>query len=223
MIDLPGYGNQLAEGAVLTLEVAFTSLFFGMILGLLGAAGKLSRHRLIREPVTWVTNLLRGVPEFVILLICYFGLSNFLTEMSDGEMDITPFWGGVFALSIVFGAYSSEAFRGAFLAVHEGQLEAGRAYGMRPVQIFFRIHLPQAWRLVLPSLNNQWQNLLKDTSLVSVLGLEELLRKSTMAANETKQPFLYFLAAGATYMLFLGISIPVFWYLEKRANRGVRA
>ena len=219
MLNLYGYGNQLVDGIWVTLEVAFTSLGIGLALGLLGAAAKLSPRRWLRLPATAVTNVLRGVPEFVILLICYFGLSN-LMHAAGSDIDVTPFEGGVFALSIVFGSYSSEAFRGAFLSVGKGQLEAARAFGMRPTQVFFRIHLPLAWRLALPSLNNQWQNLLKDTSLVSVLGLEELMRKTQVAAQVTKEPFVFYITAALIYLVFLAISNPIFILLERRASRG---
>lgn len=220
MLNLYGYGNQLVDGVWVTLEVAFTALAIGLVLGLLGAAAKLSSRRWLSLPATAVTNLLRGVPEFVILLICYFGLTNLLSRLSGGDVDVSPFEGGVFALSIVFGSYSSEAFRGAFLSVAKGQLEAARAFGMRPSQVFFRIHLPQAWRLALPSLNNQWQNLLKDTSLVSVLGLEELMRKTQVAAQVTKEPFVFYITASLIYLVFLAISNPIFILLERRASRG---
>lgn len=219
MLNLYGYGNQLVDGIWVTLEVAFTSLGIGLALGLIGAAAKLSPRRWLSMPATAVTNILRGVPEFVILLICYFGLSN-LMHAAGSTIDVTPFEGGVFALSIVFGSYASEAFRGAFLSVGKGQLEAARAFGMRPLQVFIRIHLPQAWRLALPSLNNQWQNLLKDTSLVSVLGLEELMRKTQVAAQVTKEPFVFYITASMIYLVFLAISNPIFILLERRASRG---
>ena len=209
------------QGAGVTLEVAFTTLFFGLAFGLLGAAAKLSKAAWLRVPVTTVTSLLRGVPEFVILLICYFELGDILNRVSGGRVSIDPFTGGVVALSIVLAAYSSETFRGAFLSVPPGQLEAARAFGMHPRQVFFRIHLPQAMRFALPSLSNLWQNLLKDSALVSVLGLEELMQKASIAAQVTKQPFVYFLAAAFIYLIFLGISNVVFARLERRASRGV--
>jgi His/Glu/Gln/Arg/opine family amino acid ABC transporter permease subunit len=209
------------QGAGVTLEVAFTTLFFGLAFGLLGAAAKLSKTAWLRVPVTTVTSLLRGVPEFVILLICYFELGSILQGLTNGRVSIDPFTGGVVALSIVLAAYSSETFRGAFLSVPPGQLEAARAFGMRPGQVFFRIHLPQAMRLALPSLSNLWQNLLKDSALVSVLGLEELMQKASIAAQVTKQPFVYFLSAAFIYMIFLAISNAVFARLERRASRGV--
>jgi polar amino acid transport system permease protein len=203
--------------------VAFTTLFFGLAFGLLGAAAKLSKAAWLRVPVMTVTSLLRGVPEFVILLICYFELGNILQGLTGGRVSIDPFTGGVVALSIVLAAYSSETFRGAFLSVPPGQLEAARAFGMQPQQVFFRIHLPQAMRFALPSLSNLWQNLLKDSALVSVLGLEELMQKASIAAQVTKQPFVYFLAAAFIYLIFLAISNVVFARLERRAARGVAA
>lgn len=219
-MGLYGYELQLLQGALVTIEVALASTAIGIVLGVLGALGKLSHHRWLSRPVTVVTDLLRGVPEFVILLICYFGLTNLLNHWFSARVDVSPFGGGVFALSIVFGAYASEVFRGAFLGVPIGQLEAARAFGMRPRRIFFRIHLPQAWRLALPSLNNQWQNVVKDSALVSVLGLEELMRKAQIGGQVTKHPFNFYLAAALVYLVFLALSNPLFSLLERRASRG---
>lgn len=220
-MGLYGYELQLLQGALITIEVALASAAIGTVLGVLGALAKMSRYPWLSRPVAMVTDLLRGIPEFVILLICYFGLTNLLNQWAGSRIDVSPFAGGVFALSIVFGAYASEVFRGAFLGVPVGQLEAAKAFGMRPWRIFFRIHLPQAWRLALPSLNNQWQNVLKDSSLVSVLGLEELMRKAQIGAQVTKHPFNFYLAAALVYFVFLGISNPLFSFLERRANRGL--
>jgi polar amino acid transport system permease protein len=194
------------------------ALTLGLALGLLGAAAKLSGHGWIRWPVNIFFNLLRGVPEFLILLIVYFGAADLLGDtLSPG-----PFAAGTIALGVVFGAYSSETFRGAFLAVPAGQMEAGRAFGMSRTKVFARIHLPQAWRFALPGLANLWQGLLKDTSLVSVLGLEETLRKANIAAEVTKHPFPFYFAALAIYLAFITVSNPTFAWLERRASRGVQ-
>lgn len=217
---LLSYLGQLLQGAMVTLQLAFTALFFGLLLGLAFAACKLSGNGYLRRPVAFFTNLLRGVPEFLIILICYFGLSNLVNNHFDAAFEITPFAGGVFALSIVFAAYASEVFRGGFAAVPHGQIEAAKAYGLSRGQMFFAIQLPQAWRISLPSLGNMWQSLLKDTSLVSVVGLEDLLKKADMAAQYSKQPFVFFMAVAAIYFLFLGVSNPLFAYLEKQASRG---
>jgi His/Glu/Gln/Arg/opine family amino acid ABC transporter permease subunit len=221
VINLHGYGWQLLQGVAVTLELAFCCLICGLALGMLLAGAKLSRNQVLRRVVTWVTNLIRGIPEFVILLICYFGLTNLIYEITKSDAQLSPFAGGVFALSVVLGANSSETFRGAFLAVPHGQIEAGRAFGMRPAHVFLRIHLPQAWRVALPSLSNLWQNLLKDTSLVSVLGLQELMEKANIGAQVTRAPFTFFLVAAFLYLVLLGLSTPVFHGLERLAGRGV--
>jgi polar amino acid transport system permease protein len=216
--DLAGFGPQLLAGAAVTLELAFGALALGLALGLAGAAGKLSPLAWVRVPVTLFLNLLRGVPEFLILLIVYFGASEWLGDaLAPG-----PFGAGVFALGIVFGAYASETFRGGFLAVPPGQIEAARAVGMGRRQTFFLIRLPQAWRFALPGIGNLWQGLVKDTSLVSVVGLEEILRKANIAAQVTQHPFPFYLAAMALYLGIVTLSNPVFGWLERRANRGVR-
>jgi polar amino acid transport system permease protein len=218
MGDLAGYGPQLLAGAGVTLEMAFGALALGLLLGLLGAAAKLSPSAWLRVPVTLFLNLLRGVPEFLILLIVYFGASELLGE----DLAPGPFGAGVFALGSVFGAYSSETFRGGFLAVPAGQLEAARAFGMSGSQAFFLIRLPQAWRFALPGIGNLWQGLVKDTSLVSVVGLEEILRKANIAAQVTKHPFPFYLAAMALYLAIIALSNPAFAWAERRANRGTR-
>lgn len=218
MPDLAGFGPQLLAGAAVTLELAASALALGLLLGLMGAAAKLSPVSWVSRPVTLLLNVLRGVPEFLILLIVYFVSARLLGD----DLALGPFAAGVLALGIVFGAYSSETFRGAFLAVPPGQIEAARAFGMTGIQTFFRILLPQAWRFAIPSIGNLWQGLIKDTSLVSVLGLEEILRKATIASQVTKHPFTFYLAAMALYLAITALSNPVFAWLERRASRGVR-
>jgi polar amino acid transport system permease protein len=218
MPDLAGFGPQLLQGALVTFELAASALALGLALGLAGAAAKLSPSPWLARPASLVLSLLRGVPEFLILLIVYFGAARILGD----DFAPGPFAAGVFALGIVFGAYASETFRGAFLAVPPGQIEAARAFGMTGSQSFFRIRLPQAWRFALPGIGNLWQGLVKDTSLVSVLGLEEILRKAKIGAQFTKHPFTFYLAAMALYLGFITLSHPVLAWLERRASRGVR-
>lgn len=223
MDDLWLYAGQLLQGAWVTVQLALSSLVVGLALGLVLAAGSLSGRTLLRRAVRLCTGLLRGIPEFLIVLVCYFGLSNLINNHFDGAVEISPFAAGVFALSIVFAAYASEVFRGSFAAIPRGQIEAAQAFGLTATQTFFAVRLPQAWRIALPSLGNLWQSLLKDTSLVSVVGLEDLLKKSNMAAQATHQPFLFFLAAATVYFVFLHASQPAFAWLERRAGRGFEA
>lgn len=185
---LQAYTGQLLQGALMTVQLACAALVCGLALGLVLAACQLSRHAWLRRPVAVLTGVLRGVPEFLVVLVCYFGLSNLINNHFDSAFDISPFFAGVVSLALVLGAYSSEVFRGSFVALERGQLEAARSLGLSPVQTFFLVRLPQAWRIAIPSLGNLWQSLLKDTSLVSVVGLEDLLKKSNMAAQASHQP-----------------------------------
>jgi polar amino acid transport system permease protein len=214
---LAGFGPQLLAGATVTIELALGALALGLVVGLAGAAAKLSPHRWVSRPAGLLLNLLRGVPEFLILLIVYFGAAQLVGD----DWAPGPFGAGVFALGLVFGAYASETFRGGFLAVPAGQIEAARAFGMTPVQTFFLVRLPQAWRVALPGIGNLWQGLVKDTSLVSVVGLEELIRKANIAAQVTKDPFPFYLAAMAIYLAIVTLSNPVFAWAERRASRGM--
>jgi polar amino acid transport system permease protein len=218
---LAGYGPQLLRGAATTLEVALTAAALGLTLGLAGGTASLSRHRWLRRTVQLTTGILRGVPEFVILLVCFFGLTGFLFRLTNGHVQISPFVAGAVALGLTFAAFASEAFRGAFAAVPSGQHEAAAALGLSPATTFRRILLPQALRLAIPSLANQWQTLLKDTSLVSVIGLGDLMRSADTAGQATNRPFDFLLAAAAIYFVFLTLSQPVFTAIERRARRGL--
>ncbi|MDZ7921875.1 ABC transporter permease subunit [Rhodoferax sp.] len=216
---LQAYTGQLLQGALMTVQLACAALVCGLALGLLLAACQLNRHAWLRRPVTVITGVLRGVPEFLVVLVCYFGLSNLINNHFDSAFDISPFFAGVVSLALVLGAYSSEVFRGSFVALDRGQLEAARSLGLSPVQTFFLVRLPQAWRIAIPSLGNLWQSLLKDTSLVSVVGLEDLLKKSNMAAQASREPFMFLLVAAVMYFCLLAISDPVVSALERRAQR----
>ena len=218
---LEGYGRQLALGAATTLAGAIAACALGLALGLAGGIASLSPGRWLGRSVRVVTGVLRGVPEFVILLVCFFGLTGLLFRLTGGAVEVSPFLAGVVALGLTFAAFASEAFRGAFASVPAGQLEAAASLGMAPRTTFRRVLLPQALRLAIPSLANQWQTLLKDTSLVSVIGLDDLMRKADTAGQATGRPFDFFLAAALVYFLFLAGSQPLLGRLERRARRGL--
>jgi polar amino acid transport system permease protein len=220
---LPAYTGQLLQGALMTVQLACAALVCGLVLGLVLAACQLSRQGWLRRPVALLTGVLRGVPEFLVVLVCYFGLSNLINNHFDSAFDISPFFAGVVSLALVLGAYASEVFRGSFAALERGQLEAARSLGLSSAQTFFLVRLPQAWRIAIPSLGNLWQSLLKDTSLVSVVGLEDLLKKSNMAAQASQEPFLFLMTAAVMYFCLLLMSGPLVAALERRAQRPYRA
>jgi His/Glu/Gln/Arg/opine family amino acid ABC transporter permease subunit len=222
MIDLHGFGDQLLQGAATTIVVAATSVVFGLPLGIGGAAAKLGAGRFLRACAEIYTTVVRGVPDLLIIFVIYFGGTVTLSKVYGRYMEVSAFASGVFALSIVFGAYATEIFRGAIQAVPRGQVEAANALGISPVRVFALVILPQAWRLALPALGNQWLILLKQTSLVSIVGLDELMRKSAVAAGATREPFTIYLAAAAIYLSLTLLSTILLEYGERRANRALR-
>lgn len=221
-----GFGDELLAGTAITVELALASLVLGMLLGLALAGAKLSRSLLLRSLAEGYALVIRGIPEFLVVLMIFFGSGQALRSLLGalgyhGYVEVSAFAAGTLALGLVFGAFSSEVFRGAFLAVPRGQIEAAVACGMTRWQVFRRVRLPQMWRFAIPGLGNLWMVLLKDTSLVSVIALDELLRWSNVAAETTRQPFTFYLAAAVIYLLLTIVSDGARVRLEAYAARGV--
>ncbi|HYE48233.1 MAG TPA: ABC transporter permease subunit [Azospirillaceae bacterium] len=222
-----GWGDEILRGAGVTVMVAVLSFLFGIALGGLGAAGKLSRSRTARGAADVYTTIIRGVPALLIIWLLFFGGSGAVTWVAGlfgygGRIEVGAFAVGVLAVGTVSGAYSTEVLRGAVQAVPAGQLEAAKALGMPRFLMFRRILVPQTLRYALPGLGNVWQLTLKDTSLVSVASLEELMRMSHLASGATRQPFFFFAVAAALYLLMTTASNAAFARAERHANRGVR-
>ncbi len=212
------YLPLLLQGLRMTLLLAVSTLIVGLALGMLLALAKLSRHAWLSRPVYAVTNFLRGIPEFLILLVIYFGGTQALGPLG---LEVGPFAAGLTALSLVFGSYASETFRAAFQSVPKGQIEAGRAYGFSGFQCFWMIQLPQIWKVAIPGLGNLWQGAVKDTALVSIVGLDDLMRKSNQAAQATREPFTFYFVASLMFLAITLVSMVVLAWLERRARRGV--
>ncbi|WP_127902925.1 ABC transporter permease [Solirhodobacter olei] len=226
MFDLYGFGHLLFEGTLVTIELSLAALVCGLVLGLAGAAMKLSGLWPLRLLAGIYTAVIRGVPELVVILFIYYGgvilLNKFAHSLGYvGYINVNAFTAGVTALSLTFGAYATEVFRGAIAAVPANQIEAARAIGMRPRTIFRRILLPQVWRFALPGLGNIFLIIIKETALVSVIGLDELMRKADLAVGYTKKPFTFFLFAACIYLSMTAVAMLFQRGLERRANRGV--
>jgi arginine/ornithine transport system permease protein len=223
-----GYGWFFWEGLKITLLVAVSAGCVVIPLGLLGAWGKLGSNPLARGVANAYTIIVRGVPELVLIILVYYGLTIVLqmaaSAISGSEViiDIDPFLTGVIALGTIYGAFATEVFRGAYLAVPRGQVEAAKASGMNRSLVVRRILLPQMWRFALPGLGNLWLVLIKATALMSVIQLDELMRKTDIAARALREPFKFYLTAA---LIYLGITI-VSMLLQQRAegwaNRGIR-
>lgn len=223
---LLGFGAQLAAGTLVTAGLAVASLAGGLLLGIAGAAARMSRRRLPRTAAQAYTTAVRGVPELLVILIVYFGASAAAGRVAalfgvTGFFELNPFLAGVAALSLTFGAYAAEVLRGAFLAVPPGQTEAAYSLGLTRARVFSHVLLPQVWRTALPGLGNLFLVLLKDTSLVSVVGLDEIMRKSALAVSYTQQPFTFYLAAAFIYLAMTAVSMAGIQVLERRAARGM--
>ena len=223
---LQGYGASLLQGAALTLAVALGSLLLALALGLAGAVAKLSRSAFWRRAATVYTTVIRGVPDLVLMMLIFYGgqiaVNAALGAIGHESVDIDPFIAGTATLGFIFGAYFTETFRGAMLAVPAGQIEAGRAFGMSPWLVFRRITAPQMLRFAIPSFTNNWLVLVKSTALVSLIGLNDMLQKAQQAAGATRQPFTFYLAVGALYLVVTTVSVLALRALEQRVSRGAR-
>ncbi|MFI8480354.1 ABC transporter permease [Pseudomonas sp. NPDC078700] len=222
--DLYGFGPALAAGTLMTIKLALSALVLGLVLGLLGALAKTSPYK----PLQWLggtySTIVRGIPELLWVLLIYFGTVSMMRTLADflglESLELSPFAAGVIALGMCFGSYATEVFRGAILAIPKGHREAGQALGMSKPRIFWRLVLPQMWRIALPGLGNLFMILMKDTALVSVIGLNEIMRRSQIAVTASKEPFTFFMVAAFIYLGLTVIAMTGMYFLEKRAGRG---
>lgn len=228
-----GWGDELLSGLWITVRLALAAVAVGLGVGLGVALLKNARSAVPRALGEAYTTVFRGLPELLTLFLVYYGaprLAGAVLALGETVFGLPPsgatpgvsaFWAGVAALALVFGAFASETFSGAIRGVPEGQREAAEALGLTSGQTFRLVLLPQVWRLALPGLGANWMTLLKDTSLVSVIALPDLMRQSYLAALSTKQPFFFYLAACLIYLALAGLSALAFAKLEARAARGV--
>ena len=228
MLDLQGYGPSiLIDGTLVTVNVALTSLAIAALLGMAGALAKLSASPVAAGVASVYTTIIRGIPDLVLMLLLFFGGQVFVNRMAplvgyDEYIDINPYLAGVLTIGFIFGAYMTETFRGAMLAVPRGQIEAAYAYGMTRAQVFRRVLLPQMVRHALPGFGNNWLVLLKTTALVSIIGLDDMVRKAALAAGATRQPFTFYFVVALDYLVLTTISILVLRWAERRYSAGFR-
>ena len=228
MLDFQGYGWVFWAGTKITLLVGLSAAPLVLALGLLGAWGKLADNPIARAVAGAYTTIVRGVPELVLILLVYYGitilLQHLLSLATGGEVlvDIDPFTAGTLTLGVIYGAFTTEVFRGAFQALDRGQIEAARACGMSRTLAFRRIMLPQVWRFAIPGLGNIWLLLIKATALMSIVQLPELMRMTDVAARAVRMPFTFYFAASIIYLLITIVSLQVLQRAETWANRGIR-
>jgi len=224
---LQGWGLQMAQGALMTIAVASAAFALGLVIGILGAAAKLSGVQALRWSAEVYTTVLRGVPDLLVIYLLYFGGSAGVTAFArlfgyDGFVGVNSFLIGAVAVGIVSGAYSTEVIRGALLAIPKGEIEAGLAHGISGFLLFRRITAPQLFRYALPGLGNVWQLALKESALISVTGLAEIMRQAGVGAGSTQQPFTFYFTAALLYLAFTSVSGWGFRRAEAHTMRGVR-
>ena len=196
-----------------------------IIFGLLGAAAKLSNNSLAKRIAGSYTVIFRGTPEILVILLIYYGAAISLTSIwqifdpTVKFVDVPPFWSGTFAIALIVGAYATETFRGAFLGVHPGSIEAARALGMNGFQTFIYVRIPEMWRLALPPFGNHMLSLVKDTALISIIGLNETMFVAKRAMEVTGKPFTFYILVGAIYLGFSTIITVTVMGLEKFGER----
>jgi octopine/nopaline transport system permease protein len=222
-----GWGFALLRATGMTLAVATCGFLVGALIGTLVAWGKLSRNAVSRVIADTYTTVLRGVPDLLIIYLFYFGGSAALGAIgamfgATGFIGVPAFATGALAIGVVSGAYQAEVYRGAYQMLSRGELEAARSVGMHRWLMFRRIVAPQVLRYAIPGLGNVWQLVLKESALISVTGLVELLRQSQIAAGSTRRPFDFYLAAAALYLVVTWVSTYLFRRAEERSMRGVR-
>lgn len=232
MLDLlafgpAGWGDEMLLGAAMTVAVASSAFLTGVVFGALGAAAKLSDNRWLAGAAETYTTVVRGVPELLVIYLLFFGGGGAATAIGqlfgyDGFIELNAFTVGVLAVGLISGAYSTEVIRGAARTVPKGQIEAARACGMSRWLILRRVLAPLTLRYALPGLGNVWQLTLKDTALISVTALAETMRMANVAANSTRQPFLFYVTAMLLYLALSTGSSLLFERAERRSLRGER-
>ncbi|MFL6966330.1 MULTISPECIES: ABC transporter permease [Pseudomonas] len=224
--SLKGFGPLLLNGAWMTVKLSVASLLLSVLLGLAGASAKLSGKQWLRVPAQLYTTLIRGVPDLVLMLLIFYSLQTWLTMLTVAlgwdYIEINPFAAGILTLGFIYGAYFTETFRGALLAVPRGQLEAATAYGLSRAQRFRLVVFPQMMRFALPGLGNNWMVILKATALVSIIGLADLVKAAQDAGKSTYQLFFFLVLAALAYLVITSVSNVVLRHLERRYATGCR-
>ncbi len=220
-----GWGDELFYATLMTIAVSITALIIGFVFSLIFTPLKLSNKKYLNLIGNFYTTVIRGVPELLVIYLLFFGGSGAIMFVAsifgyNEYIEINAFITGSFAIGIISGAYSTEVFRGAILSIDKGQFEACKVLGLKKNVQFFKVIMPQMLRLAIPNLSNVWQITLKDTSLISVTGLVEIMRQSYIAAGSTRDPLFFYSFAAVLYLLLTYLSMKLINKLEIKYSRG---
>ncbi len=220
-----GWGDELFIATLMTLAVSITAMLIGFLFALIFTPLKLSNNKFLNLIANCYTTVIRGVPELLVIYLFFFGGSGAVMFVAsifgyNDYIEINAFITGSFAIGIISGAYSTEVFRGAIQSIDKGQFEASKVLGLKKPIHFFKVIMPQMLRLAIPNLSNVWQITLKDTSLISVTGLVEIMRQSYIAAGSTRDPLFFYSFAAVLYLLLNFISMNIINRLEIKYSKG---
>ena len=220
-----GWGDELLIATLMTLAVSITAMLIGFVFALIFTPLKLSKNKFLNLIANFYTTVIRGVPELLVIYLFFFGGSSAIMFVAsifgyNDYIEINAFLTGAFSIGIISGAYSTEVFRGAIQSIDKGQFEASNVLGFNKIIRFYKIILPQMLRLSIPNLSNVWQITLKDTSLISVTGLVEIMRQSYIAAGSTRDPLFFYTFAAILYLLLTFLSMKFINRMEVKYNRG---
>ena len=220
-----GWGDELFYATLMTVAVAISAMLIGFFFALIFTPLKISNNKFLNLIANTYTTIIRGVPELLVIYLFFFGGSAAVMFVASifgyGEyIEINAFITGAFSIGIISGAYSTEVFRGAIQSIDKGQFEAANVLGLGKFGKFFKVILPQTLRLALPNLSNVWQITLKDTSLISVTGLVEIMRQSYVAAGSTRDPLFFYSFAAVLYLLLTFLSMKLINKLEVKYSKG---
>ena len=220
-----GWGDELFIATLMTIAVSITAMFIGFLFALIFTPLKLSKNKFFNLIGNSYTTVIRGVPELLVIYLFFFGGSGAVMYVAsifgyNEYIEINAFITGSFAIGIISGAYSTEVFRGAIQSIDKGQFEASQVLGLKRFAYFFRVIMPQMLRLAIPNLSNVWQITLKDTSLISVTGLVEIMRQSYIAAGSTRDPLFFYSFAAVLYLTLTFLSMMLINRLEIKYSMG---
>ncbi len=220
-----GWGDELFAAFLMTIAVSMTAMFIGILFSLIFTPLKLSKNKFFNFISNSYTTIIRGVPELLVIYLFFFGGSGAIMYVAsifgyNEYIEINAFITGAFAIGVISGAYSTEVFRGAIQSIDKGQFDASKALGFNKYIYFYKIIMPQMLRLAIPNLSNVWQITLKDTSLISVTGLVEIMRQSYIAAGSTRDPLFFYSFAALLYLILTFASMKLLNKLEKNYSKG---
>ena len=220
-----GWGDELLIATLMTIAVSITAMLIGFIFALIFTPLKLSKNKFLNIIANCYTTIIRGVPELLVIYLFFFGGSGAVMFVAsifgyNDYIEINAFITGSLAIGIISGAYSTEVFRGAIQSIDKGQFEASKVLGLKKPIHFFKVIMPQMLRLAIPNLSNVWQITLKDTSLISVTGLVEIMRQSYIAAGSTRDPLFFYSFAAVLYLMLTFLSMKLINKLEIKYSRG---